>query len=80
MFTICEFQSAPAGKKQTYPIRLSMQTLLSHGMNVIDSLRKKIIRSEEKPFGAQQMKEKQTVNVCMLLMCSFIHRGRIFYL
>ena len=45
-------------------------------MNVFDSLRKKfILCSEEKPFGAQQMKEKQTVNVCVLLMRRLIERG-----
>ena len=44
-------------------------------MNVFDSLRKNCICSEEKPFGAQQMKQKQTVNVRMLLIRRLIDRG-----
>ena len=62
-------------KKQIYPIHLNRQTLISHVMNVFDSLRKNFICSEEKPFGAQQMKQKQTVNVCMLLIRRLIDRG-----
>ena len=44
-------------------------------MNEFDSLRKNFIRSEEKPFGAQQMKQKQTVNARMLLIRRLIDRG-----
>ena len=32
------------------------------------------------PYGAQQMKAKQTVNVCTLLIWSFEHRKGVFYI